>query len=288
MLRRPLARRARAGRALRRSLAVGIAAACLAALPLPAAMAAPVETLTPGVLRVCVYPGFAPFVTQGPNGWAGWDVSYLQAFADRAGLTLEPVPVRDYRDIWMRPGRGECDIAATGITRTAARVQQAGPSATWSATYTNVARALIVRKGTVLRGVRDLAGRTVVTTKGSTADVDLLARLRQAGVRANVRYVASEEEGAREVARGGSHAPIAYAGGAGSIAFLAGQFPDLRTTWVHCLMLPGGTRTSEPFSFVTRTASAGLADALDAFIGTSGVPYPGGPGTGRDCPRSAR
>lgn len=273
-----------------RRVAIAMATAMLAAsVASPAGASEPVTTIEPGVLKVCLYPGFAPFVVQGKAGWSGWDVDYLTQFAQGQGLRLEPVAVQDYRDIWMRPGRGECDIAATGITRTDARVRQAGPAATWSARYTSVARALIVREGTVIRGIRDLAGKKVAVTKGSTADVDLLSRLRKAGITSTtVRYVDSEQRGARLVARGGPGAPIAYAGGAGSIEYLTGELRGLRTTWVHCLMLPDGTVTSEPFSFVVRTASTGLAGALDAFITSSGVPYPGGPGTGRDCPRSAR
>ncbi|MFM8351219.1 MAG: substrate-binding periplasmic protein, partial [Actinomycetales bacterium] len=151
--------------------------------------------------------------------------------------------------------------------------------------YYYVERAFIVREGTQINGIEDLAGHTVIATKGSTADIDLQARLRKAGItNTNVQYVNSEEEGARRVANAGAGGPIAYAGGAGSIDFLTKSIPGLALAWPHCAMLPDGTVSSEPFSFPVRSASKGLAQALNAYVMKPTVPYPGGRGTGRDCP----
>jgi ABC-type nitrate/sulfonate/bicarbonate transport system substrate-binding protein len=272
---------------MRRFIIAAVAAA-ITLIPASAmAHASQVTTLTPGQLRVCLYPGFAPFAIQGKDGWSGWDVKYLKGFAKQQGLTLTPVYVSAYEDIWMRPAKNECDLAATGISLTAARVAQTGNAVSWTDPYYYVERALIVRKGTKINTIADLAGKTVLTTRGSLADIDLLARLQKAGITSTkVEYVSMEQKAARRVANARSGGPIAYAGGAGSISYLSKEISGLTTAWPHCAMLADGTISSEPFSFPVRTASTGLAQALNAYVKTPTVPYPGGLGSGRDCPNS--
>ena len=244
-----------------------------------------VTTIEPGVLKVCLYPGFAPFAIKGDDGWSGWDPAYLKAFAEQQGLTFEPVEVSTFNDIWMRPGNDECDVAGTGITETAERTQQTGQSIAWTDHYYSVARSLAVRTGTKIDSVEDLAGTTVVTTKGATADIDLLSRIKAAGLTdVTVEYVNDEAVGTRRVAEAGPGGPIAFAAGVGSIEVLAASIPGIEATWIHCMMLPDGTVTSEPFAFTVREQSKGLTEALNAFIAAPTLPYPGGPGSGLDCP----
>lgn len=244
-----------------------------------------VSVIEPGTLKVCLYPGFAPFSSKEGDTWVGWDVDYLQAFADTQGLKLEPVEVADFNEIWMRPGRGECDLAGTGITMTPSRIEQTGADAEWSSAYYSVARSFAVRPGSTLDSVEDLAGRTVLVTQGSTADIDLTNRLAQAGITdTTLEYVSDEADGARQVAEAGEDGPFAYGGGAGSIETLTQQIPNLEIAWVHCLMEADGSLSSEPFGFPVRTASTGLLGALDSFIEDPANPYPGGAGSGTDCP----
>jgi len=245
-----------------------------------------VTTLEAGVLKVCLYPGFAPFAIKGDDGWSGWDPDYLAAFAKEQGLRFEPVEVATFNDIWMRPGNDECDVAGTGITVTEARKQQTGPAIDWTDDYYSVARSLAVRKGTKITSVEDLAGQTVVTTKGATADIDLLARIAAAGLTdVTVEYVDDEAVGTRRVADGGPDGPIGFAAGVGSIDTLAASIPGIEATWIHCMMLSDGTVTSEPFAFTVRSASTGVADALNSFIAAPTSPYGGGIGSGLDCPK---
>lgn len=112
-----------------------------------------VTTIEPGVLKVCLYPGFAPFAIRDDGGWSGWDPAYLSAFAEQQGLRFEPVEVSTFNDIWMRPGNDECDVAGTGITETAERIQQTGQSIAWTDHYYSVARSLAVRAGTTIDSV---------------------------------------------------------------------------------------------------------------------------------------
>ena len=163
--------------------------------------------LEPGILKACLYPGFAPFTSKSDDALVGWDVDYLRSFADEHGLEFQPVEVADFNDIWLRPGRGECDVAGTGISITPDRTEQLGSAAAWSDRYYSVARSFAVRSGTHLTGIEDLAGRTVIVTKGSTAAIDLTNRLAAAGITdTSGTYVTKGAEGARSE-RGGLWPP---------------------------------------------------------------------------------
>jgi len=241
------------------------------------------QTLEPGVLSVCLYPGFAPFVEKGDDGeWTGWDVDFLRGFADEQGLEFQVIDIPQFDNIWMRPGSNECDIAGTGITRTDERVAQTGETASWSDTYYTVAHGFAVKKGAALARIEDLEGETVLTTKGTTADVDLQARLKQAGISTTtLEYVDSEESGIARVLDGSA---FAFAAGVGSIETLAQRYPGIELAWEHCIMLSDGSISSEPFGFVVRSASTGLLSSLNGYIAQPREPYQGGLGTGRDCP----
>ena len=241
------------------------------------------KTLKLRVLSVCLYPGFAPFAEKGDDGtWSGWDVEYLRGFAHEQGLKLLVIEVPQFKNIWMRPGSNECDIAGTGITRTDERVAQTGEAAGWSATYYTVAHGFAVRQGSVLHGIEDLKGQTVLTTKGTTAEVDLQARLQQAGIsNTTLEYVDSEESAAARVL---DRSAFAFAAGVGTIKTLAKKYPDIKLAWEHCIMQRGGSISSEPFGFVVRSDSKGLLTALNHYIANPANPYPGGRGSGRECP----
>jgi ABC-type amino acid transport substrate-binding protein len=247
--------------------------------------AASSDLLEPGILSACLYPGFAPFTSKSGDALVGWDVDYLRGFADEHDLEFRPVEVADFNGIWLRPGRGECDVAGTGISITPDRTEQLGSDASWSDSYYSVARSFAVRAGADLTRIEDLAGRTVIVTKGSTADIDLTNRLAAAGITdTKVTYVTDEAEGAKQVASAGPDGPFAYGGGAGSVETLTKQLPGLEMAWVHCLMEADGSISSEPFGFAVRSASTGLLGELNSYIADPANGYPGGVGSGTDCP----
>ena len=254
--------------------------------PTKSTSGASLKTLEPGVVSVCLYPGFAPFAIKGEDGtWRGWDVEFLEGFAKQQGLTLKPVEFSTFDNIWMRPGNDECDLAGTGITKTADRSAATGTGATWSSTYYSVARGFAVLDGVQVQGIGDLAGHVVLATKGSTADLDLQARIKNAGItNVTLQYVDAGVDAAKQLVAGGSDAPIGFAEGVGSVETLVQQFPKLELAWQHCMMLPDGSISSEPFGFPVRAKSTGVAAALDSYIARPTAAYPGGPGTGRDCP----
>lgn len=179
----------------RRSVPLFVLTAALAVSSLTCTRAyapAPIETLKPGVLQVCLYWGFAPFAsaptpTSPTSDWQGWDVDYLKDFATANGLGFEVVPM-DFNGIWLQPGKPDhppCDIAGTGISDTANRrnaTSQGGQDGAWSNTYYHVLRAFLVRKGDDITKVEDLRGTKAIVTRGSTANIDLCYRMNEKGI----------------------------------------------------------------------------------------------------------
>ena len=231
----------------------------------------PVTTLTPGTLTICTYPGFAPFTSFTSSGaWVGWDASFLTRFATQQGLAVKTVSVDPFDGMWKRPGEDQCDIAAAGIGNEPARRAQS-PGTTWSITYYEVIRAFAVRKGSTLTGPQDLAGKTVIVTKDSTADQDIQQQIRQHHVKnVTVRYTDNEGAAVKMVSRG---KVFAYGGGLGSIQYQAKRFTNIRVAWPHRILLPNGKRGTEPFSYPVRTADTGLIEALNAFIAANKASY---------------
>ena len=267
-------------RTLASCLTVGIVTASLCLSPESNA-ASNLDTLRPGVLAVCLYPGFAPFSSESPDDqWVGWDVSYLEDFAGVEGLRFEPVEVGTFDGIWDQPGRGGCDVAASGISDIADRRVSSGAQAQWSQHYYDVLRGFLVRSDDdhQLTGIDDLRDKTVIVTGNSTADTDLRARLAQAGITTTTILSTSDElDAARQVRDAGNGGePYAYAGGLGSVQYLASQLGGLAVAWPHCNMLADGAEVAEPFSFVVRSASSGVLDALNRYIADPVRPY-GGP-----------
>lgn len=258
----------------------------------PAAAAAPAAnkvTLADGVLRVCVFPNFQPFIGEKDQVWSGWDWEYLEKFAAQVGAKLEPV-TSDFDGIWTRPGKGDCDIAAAGISDLPERRKEAGAEGTWSTHYYSVKRAFAIKKSDQLTRLEDLAGKKVIVTTNSTADLDIQHRISCANpeVAPPVEVVKTNDEGVavEMVSKGGA---FAYGGGLGSIELLVCGYDNLKVAdWTHEQMVtdakgtPPCSEGPEPFSFVVRTSATGLAAALDGFIQAN--PYPGSAGKRIVCP----
>jgi membrane-bound lytic murein transglycosylase F len=100
---------------------VAIAAALIAARVAAASLAG---VAADGKLKVVYADGDTPFLSQGPEGPQGFDYDVLRGFADRHGLTLEAVAVRDVSELIpaLRAGRGE--VIAGAYTHTAERARE--------------------------------------------------------------------------------------------------------------------------------------------------------------------
>lgn len=257
-----------------RKLCLSLAGCLLLAAAGPA-WAAP-KTLQPGKLVVCLFPNFQPFVGKDAKGvWSGWDYDYLSAFAKQQGLQLEVYESKDFDGIWNLPGADKCDIAGSGISDLLARRNATGTKGVWSNTYYYVLRSFAVKKGDKLNGLADLAGKRVIVTENSTADLDLSNRIDCNGGEPKVEIVRTNDETAavKEVSAGKA---FAYGGGLGSIETLVAG-TNLEVAFTHRFMTSrrdGCAEVSEPFSFVVRAASTGLIEAFNAFV-CAGAGYPG-------------
>ncbi len=275
-----------------------------------AAEAPAITTRKPGTLQVCLYAGFAPFAYKEGGLWKGWDVDYLRAFASANRLEFEAVEQPQFEDIWLRPGEGKCDIAASGISDTADRRTAVSSEGCWSTNYYGVVRAFLVRKPDLasLTRVEDLRGKTTIVTRNSSAHLDLCYRMQSAKMSVckkpdddrpcpNLDAVARDADPACvaiEYPRGnnetnaasdvlnakGPGSPFAFGGGYGSIQVLSDQSSELALTWPHCNMGRYDNRIepyAEPFSFVVSSRQTGLLRALNQFIEKNNTPYVGTP-----------
>ena len=213
------------------------------------------ETLEPKALTVHTYVRFAPFCHEVEGEIVGTDIELLTRFAESEGLRAHFEPV-EFPGIWTRPGYDQCDIAAAGIA--ALNVRDPGTGGCWSEAYAVVRRSLLVRRSDAgsLRGPDDFAGRTIVVTAQSTADID--ARTRYAGVHAEiVPELPTQGEMVRRLLAGEVDA---YAGGETSNRFVAASEPRVEVVDVHEMEMP------ETLHFVARRADPKLRESLNAFI----------------------
>ena len=240
-----------------------------------------VTTLFPGKLTVCTYGGFAPVCYKDKDkGLTGLDVVFLEKFVgwlktDR-GLDLSiDLKEHDFDGIWTLPGEGACDIAAAGIQRRDNR--PVGEYASWSDSYFHVQRSLLVRATDkeAFDKYETVAGKKIVVTKGSTADLDAHARypLCLKTIEFVDQYVTSESDAQAvivELLKGGKI--DAFGEGDVSNSYLAEKYGagDLALADIHDI---AGT-DKETFNFVTRNASSGLLEQLNIFIKDKKGSYP--------------
>ncbi len=213
------------------------------------------ELIAAHTLTVCTYAHFAPFSHEEDGHIVGTDISLLQRYAQKQGLDTR-FEVKEFPDIWTRPGRGECDIAAAGIGALAER--DPGPHARWSAPYDIVRRSLLVRQSDTgsLHSPQDFAGRSIVVTADSSADVD--ARTRYAGLGAQIIAAQPPQD---EMVRRLLHGEIdAYAGGETSNRYVAASEPRLAVVDVHVMDPP------ETLHFAVRHVDPRLLETLNEFI----------------------
>jgi ABC-type amino acid transport substrate-binding protein len=215
------------------------------------------NTLKRGWLTVATYYGFAPVCAEKDGVAWGTDISFVKEFAADHGLRVDFIPV-DFKDIWLRPGNNECDMAAAGITPVAKRVAEA-VGAVWSDEYFHVRRSLLVRGADGWRSIDDFAGKTIVVTRDSTADLDLQARPAKG---ATVKRYSNDQQKAVDELKAG----VIDAFGEGDVSniYLARQNPGLAVIDVHDMAAsePGAR---EIFSFPVREES-GIIGALNTWL----------------------
>lgn len=220
------------------------------------------QTISPGVLTVVTYAGFEPVCWFNPgdgNGAQGRDIDFLRRFAQSLGLELE-VKVHLFDRIWERPARDEADIAAAGI---APLVERATTGVVWTRPYYRVQRSLLIRVADSehRRHILDFAGGSIAVTRGSTADIDTVARRDPT---TTVLFYDDQLQAVEDVATGKIDA---FAEGDICARHFAAQRPHLLAVAdVHEMEPP------ETFVFAVREAS-GLLPLLNDFIGDNRESY---------------
>ena len=126
------------------------------------------ELVKPGTLTVCSdvpYPPFEDFDKSAASGFKGFDVDIVQAVAD--GLKLK-LAIRDSSFDGLQSGQalnaGQCDLAASAMTITPERQKNID----FSTSYYDSKQSLLVPKGSDIKSIDDLAGKTVGVQQGTT------------------------------------------------------------------------------------------------------------------------
>ena len=219
------------------------------------------STLVPGVLTICAYAQFAPFVFELDGEIVGTDIDLLMAFANSEGLTTR-VHRRAFMNLWRRPGLDECDVAAAGIAALPTRDVTAG--GVWSAPYLSVRRSVLIRVADedLLRRPSDFRGKKIVVTPNSTADFDARERYEPLGAEI-IGEVPSQHEVVRSLLRGEVDA---FAEGDASNSYLARQYVDRNGRALLMLADVHSMKTVETLHFAVRAADKRMVTRLNEFI----------------------
>jgi ABC-type amino acid transport substrate-binding protein len=227
-----------------------------------------VATLVPDRLTVCTYGGFAPVCYTNPAGQLiGLDVSFLTRFAESLGLAIVTTE-QPFDGIWTLPGANVCDVAGAGVMQRDDRPVGSGGS--WSDPYFQVQRSLLVRAAdqAAFDDYATLSGRTIVVTRGSTADIDAKTRYPHCTIQFVDEVAAGQPDPQEYIVKTLIANRQADAFGEGDVSnqYLRDKYGTKVVGGLalgDCHAIDGVTET---FNFITRNASSGVLDRLNAFI----------------------
>lgn len=235
-------------------------------------------TLAPGKLTVCTYGGFAPvcYKKNPQDKPIGFDITFLEKFALCMDLQIVWIEHK-FDGIWTMPNENKCDIAAAGIQRRDDR--DVGPGGCWSEAYFQVQRSLLVRSAdkAAFDDYETVAGKTIVVTRGSTAHIDAIARYHpRCTIKCVDELVPEDQPDAQEYIVNTlikSHRVDAFGEGDVSNQYLCKTYGKdieggLALADIHHI-----DGENETFNFITRKASAGLLEQLNAYIATNKGTY---------------
>jgi len=227
-----------------------------------------VATLVPDRLTACTYGGFAPVCYTNPAGQLiGLDVSFLTRFAESLGLAIVTTE-QPFDGIWTLPGANVCDVAGAGVMQRDDRPVGSGGS--WSDPYFQVQRSLLVRAAdqAAFDDYATLSGRTIVVTRGSTADIDAKTRYPHCTIQFVDEVAVGQPDPQEYIVKTLIANRQADAFGEGDVSnqYLRDKYGTKVVGGLalgDCHAIDGVTET---FNFITRNASSGVLDRLNAFI----------------------
>jgi polar amino acid transport system substrate-binding protein len=122
-------------------------------------------------LTVCSdvpYPPFEDFDKTTPSGFKGFDIDVVSYIAEDLGLELV---IKDSDFDALQSGlalnAGQCDLVASAMTITEARMEKLG----FSDGYYDSQQSLLVAADSGISGIDQLAGKKVGVQKGSTGEI---------------------------------------------------------------------------------------------------------------------
>jgi polar amino acid transport system substrate-binding protein len=121
-----------------------------------------------GFLTVCTDMPYAPFEFKQEGKPTGFDVDLVRHVADRLRLELDMVDTA-FDDIASGESlnKRRCDVAISAMTITGERARVLS----FSSPYFDAAQAMVVKKGSGLTGLDDLAGRKIGVQGGTTGEL---------------------------------------------------------------------------------------------------------------------
>ena len=129
------------------------------------------EVIKRGTLRVGVILSFPPFGSRNASGEPeGYDVDMAKEVANALGVQLE-ITDTTAADRIPNLQTGKVDLVIGNFTRTPERAK----AINFTDPYIVAGEVLLVRKGSGIKGISDLDGKTVAVTKGST-NSDIIAK----------------------------------------------------------------------------------------------------------------
>jgi ABC-type amino acid transport substrate-binding protein len=235
-------------------LSVAILAACNAGSEAP-----PIQTLVPGVLRIAV----TDTTATDPLDPKAWMHRYAERLGHDLGLRIEWEVVPFDRS-WELAGRDVVDLVATNV---AAFPDRVSPGGTFSAPFLYEQRALRIRAADTARyhTIVDFVGRKVGAVTGMAAERDLLLRA-PAGVRIVSAMTFPELYEQFDSGKLDAVAEAEYLTLDGRV--IPSYGPDIALIDHHDLN-PGQREESV---FIVRDESAGLLEAVNAFVART--PFP--------------
>ena len=120
-----------------------------------------------GVLTMGTNAAFPPYEFIGADGSVtGIDAEIAKAVADKLGMELE-IKDMDFDSLITAVKTGSIDVCLAGMTVTEERKN----SVSFSNTYATGIQVIIVKDGSPIKSVDDLAGKTIGVQTGTTGDI---------------------------------------------------------------------------------------------------------------------
>ena len=126
--------------------------------------AAELTTVEPGKLIMSTNAAFPPYeMTTDSGEFEGIDIETAQAIADKLGLELQ-IDDMDFDAALLAVQQGKADMVMAGVTVTDERKNVMD----FTDSYASAVQSIIVKDGSDITGVDDLAGKKIGTQRGTT------------------------------------------------------------------------------------------------------------------------